>query len=116
MVASLATFFSLVCHELGHVAAAIVEGVKVKAIGLCLKGSYIIREQSPEPLEEAIIACGGLGFNFVLAVLAWPYWRWLALLNLVLFISNALPFRGSDGQRLLGCLRKCRNAALNGQA
>ena len=116
IAASLAAFFSLACHELGHVAAAIVEGVKVKAIGLCLKGSYIIREQSPEPLEEAIIASGGLGFNFVLAILAWPYWRWLGLLNLVLLVSNALPFEGSDGQRLLACLRKWRDAALNGQA
>jgi Zn-dependent protease len=104
IVASFATLFSLACHELGHVAAAFAEGVKVKRIGICLKGTYIVREQSPEPLEEAIIATGGLGCNLLLAAIAWPYWRWLGLLNLVLFVSNALPFAGSDGQRVLRSL------------
>ncbi len=105
IVASLATFLSLACHEVGHIAAAVVEGVRVKGIGLCLKGSYIVRERSPEPLKEAIIATGGLGINLLLAVTAWPYWQWLGLLNLVLFVANALPFEGSDGQRVLRSLR-----------
>ncbi len=108
LVAGIAMFFSLGCHEAGHLAAAVAEGVKVKRIGLCLKGSYIIREQSADPLEEAIIASGGLGLNLLLAVLAWPYWPWLAVLNLVLFVSNALPFNGSDGQRLLRCIKKMK--------
>ncbi len=104
MVAGLATGFSLACHEMGHIAAALAEGVEVKRIGLCLKGSYIVREQSSEPLVEAIVSAGGLACNFVVAIIAWPHWPWLSLLNFVLFVSNALPFHGSDGQRILRCL------------
>jgi membrane-associated protease RseP (regulator of RpoE activity) len=40
----LSIFASIALHELAHVLAAVVLGVKVKRFGLCWRGVYIVRE------------------------------------------------------------------------
>lgn len=79
-------------------------GVRVVAIGLCFKGSYLRRSESAHAWSELLIA--GAGPVFSLFLYAWlregaPVVRWVATLNLVLAISNLLPLPGSDGQRML---------------
>jgi Zn-dependent protease len=94
---------SLLLHEVGHLAMAQSLGVRVQAIGVCLKGAYLCRSKSQEPLFELLIAAAGPAANFLLF-----FWlrdgnsvaKWVALLNLVLALSNLLPIQSSDGLRI----------------
>ena len=102
---------SLIVHEIGHLAMAQWLGVRVKAIGLCLKGAYVCRSSSPEPLSELLIAAAGPAAN--LLVFLWlrdgnAVAKWVSLLNLVLAISNLLPIRSSDGHRIANSWRALR--------
>jgi Zn-dependent protease len=100
---------SLVAHELGHLIAAQLRGVRVKAIGLCLKGAYIRRTDSQIAMTELVIASAGPLANLLLFLLLrskYPVLSWVAELNLILAISNLLPIRGLDGHRILTSLRQ----------
>lgn len=100
---------SLLWHEVGHLAMAQALGVPVKAIGLCLKGAYLRRSESLKPASELLIAAAGPAANFLLYL-----WfrdgdlvlRWVALLNLVLAVSNLIPLKGTDGARICRSLRR----------
>ena len=102
---------SLVVHEIGHLAMAQSLGVRVKAIGLCLKGAYLRRSMSHKPLFELLIASAGPAANLLLY--AWfrdgnSLARWVALLNLVLAVSNLLPIPHSDGSRILNSWKELK--------
>lgn len=100
---------SLVVHELGHLMAAQLAGVRVKAIGLCLKGAYIRRTDSRIAWTELGIAIAGPAVNLLMFLLLrnnHPLLSWVGQLNLVLGISNLLPIRGLDGHRILTSLRQ----------
>ncbi|MDT8067301.1 MAG: hypothetical protein ROO76_03965 [Terriglobia bacterium] len=99
---------SLLLHELGHLAMAQALGVRVKAIGMCLKGAYLRRQRSPRARNELLIAASGPLANLVLY-----FWlrdgdlvlQWVALMNLVLAGSNLIPIPGTDGARILESVR-----------
>jgi Zn-dependent protease len=103
------TAASLLLHECGHALTARWLGVRVQEVGVCLKGPYIRRERALDARQEAVIALGGPMVNAFLAVEVWRVGGglgcWLALFNLVLLVSNLLPFPGSDGQRILSSLQ-----------
>lgn len=94
---------SLLLHEAGHLAMAQALGVRVRAVGLCLKGAYLHRSDSRSAVSELLIALAGPAVSFLLyaslrkgdAIL-----QWVAILNLVLAISNLIPLPGTDGARI----------------
>lgn len=97
------TVASLLLHECGHLLAARILGVKVREMGVCLRGPYIRRESARTPLDEATIAMSGPMMNALISAALWTVpgvGHWLAIYNLVLFISNLLPLPGSDGKRI----------------
>ncbi len=102
---------SLLLHELGHLAMAQALGVRVKAIGMCLKGAYLRRQRSPMAKNELLIAASGPLANLLLYL-----WirdgnlvlRWVALMNLVLAGSNLIPIPGTDGARILQSVKELR--------
>jgi Zn-dependent protease len=96
---------SLVLHELGHAALAWAYGVKVKGIGLGLGGAYTRRERSGRRMVEAQSALAGPAVNFMLFAgfhyLGGNLGNWVAMANLVLALSNLLPFPPCDGWKLI---------------
>ncbi len=102
LLLGLLTLVSLLMHECGHLLAARASGVKVREIGLCLRGSYIRRESARAPLDDAAIALSGPLVNALIAAALWTapgVGHWLAIYNLVLAASNLVPLPGSDGWR-----------------
>ncbi len=105
---------SLLLHELGHLAMAQALGVRVKAIGMCLKGAYLRRQRSPMARTELLIAASGPLANLLLYL--WfrdgdMVLRWVALMNLVLAGSNLIPVPGTDGDRICESLQMLRSGA-----
>ena len=96
------TLASLLLHECGHLLVAWAAGVKVREIGLCLRGSYIRREPARTPFDEVAIALSGPLVNALIAVALWGVpgvGHWLMIYNLILAISNLVPLPGTDGRR-----------------
>jgi Zn-dependent protease len=91
---------SLLLHELGHAATARVLGVNVKAMGLCVLGSYIRRAAANDG-RDAVIALAGPLISLALAGLLWPLAPWLASANVIVALSNLIPMSGTDGCRAL---------------
>jgi Zn-dependent protease len=110
-VAALCFFASLLAHEAGHIVIARAAGVRISAVGLCMRGAYLRRERAQNGMIELCISAAGPLVNLLLAIWLWdphPVMRWLAQINLALFIINMLPIGSSDGQRILGTLRQLR--------
>jgi Zn-dependent protease len=105
----------LLIHEVGHATAARAYGVPISAIGLCSKGSYILRAKSAG-VAEVMIAAAGPCVNLTVAALLWVFAPHTALLdflflvNAVLGLSNLLPIRGADGARILAAALPSRRA------
>ncbi|MES2221049.1 MAG: site-2 protease family protein [Acidobacteriota bacterium] len=104
LLLGLLTLASLLLHELGHLLVAWASGVKVREIGLCLRGSYIQRERASTTIDECAIAFGGPLVNLLVAAALWGLpgvGHWLMIYNFILAISNLVPLPGTDGRRLL---------------
>jgi Zn-dependent protease len=91
---------SVVLHEAAHLVTAVALKVKVKHVGLSLRGPYIVRE-SGTPVENTLISLAGPGINLILCILfyhaAWTF----GFVNGFLSLFNLLPFiPSSDGQRV----------------
>jgi Zn-dependent protease len=107
---------SLLFHEIGHLLMAQLLGVRVRAVGLCLKGAYLHRSDSGSAISEMLIAMAGPSVNLLLyaclkngdAML-----RWVAVLNLVLAVSNLVPLSGTDGARIYQSLQSLRRGGPN---
>ena len=103
---------SILLHEIGHLLMAQVLGVKVRSVGFCFKGAYLQRSDSGSATSELLIAVAGPLVNLLLYACLQngdAMLRWVAILNLVLAISNLVPLRGTDGARIyqsLQCLRR----------
>ena len=105
---------SLLIHEAGHLFAARLCGVRVKAIGFCLKGAYLRRKDSKRAGAELLIAiCGPLASLLMFLILRGdlPVLHWVAQLNLVVALSNLLPIPSTDGARIVRSLAALLAAA-----
>lgn len=108
----------LLAHELAHAVVARRNGVEVDDIVLWLLGGVArLRTEAPTPLAELRIAAAGpltslaLGVGF--ALIAWlgglagapglvvEALAWLAVINVLLALFNAVPAAPLDGGRLL---------------
>ncbi|HEX4286328.1 MAG TPA: hypothetical protein VHZ28_14645 [Terracidiphilus sp.] len=92
---------AMMFHELGHLIAAPLVGVKIKAVGFTWKGLYTVREQGPPKLNLLISLAGPLTNLALLAL--WPLSRKFGLANLCFAFFNLLPIEGSDGERVWKC-------------
>lgn len=102
---------AMVLHEMGHLVTALALGIRVKSVGFCWKGAYIVREPGP-PLKSMLVSLAGPLTNLVLLLL-WPQARAFGIANLCFAFFNLLPIQGSDGERILNACeqihRKCES-------
>lgn len=96
---------AMVLHEFGHLATSLMIGIKVKSVGLCMKGMYIVREAG-SPAKNLLISLAGPLTNVALVLLFWNVSTKFALANLCLAICNLAPVKGTDGDRALVCLEQ----------
>lgn len=97
-------------HELAHVAAARIIGVRVYQVGMSRKGPFIRRDAGTTG-QNLTITLAGPGVNLLLALVSYRISPAFALSNLVLGVSNLLPFASSDGSRALNLLTTMRQKA-----
>ena len=93
---------AMVLHEFGHLVTSLMVGVRVKSVGLCMKGMYVVREAGT-PAKNLLVSLAGPLTNVALILLFWHTSRTFVLANLCLAICNLAPVRGSDGDRALYC-------------
>lgn len=105
---------AMALHEIGHLYAAFAVGLKVKRVGLGWKGMYTVREVG-SPAKNAAVSLAGPAANLVLMAF-WPWSPIFGLANLCCGASNLLPIPGSDGRRILRCVREMREADTVAQA
>jgi Zn-dependent protease len=98
-------FSAMVLHEFGHLATSLMIGIKVKSVGLCMKGMYIVREAG-SPAKNLLVSLAGPLTNVALVLLFWNISPKFVLANLCLAICNLAPVKGSDGERALVCLQQ----------
>ena len=96
---------AMVLHEAGHLVISLIVGVKVKSVGLCMKGMYIVREAGP-PAKNLLVSLAGPLTNVALLFLFWHVSQTFALANMCLAICNLVPIRGSDGDRAWTCVEE----------
>lgn len=99
---------AMVLHEIGHLCVAQALGLKVKHVGLTWKGMYTVREAGPPEINLQVSLAGPLT-NLALIPL-WAMSPTFGLATLVVGICNLLPISGSDGRRVLNCMREMREA------
>jgi stage IV sporulation protein FB len=94
-------------HEIAHIAAAKTIGVRIYQVGMTRKGPFIRRESGTTG-QNLTITLAGPAVNLLLALILYRISPGFALGNLVLGVSNLLPFRFSDGSRALSLLTTLR--------
>jgi stage IV sporulation protein FB len=98
---------AMVLHECGHVAAAVVLGIRIKRVGLQWnKGVFTVRE-SGTVHQNLLIALAGPSVNLLL-IATEPWFPVFSLANFCYALANMLPIEGSDGFRVAGCWRQIR--------
>lgn len=106
-------------HEGGHILAAMLIGAgEISLPRAVLTGLRIRPGRILSYKEEAVVALGGPLINLVLFLLLLPLCRYgeyvsaLAAISLLTALSNLIPIRGFDGQRILiGLLSRGLSAA-----
>jgi Zn-dependent protease len=95
----------MVLHEMGHVVTSLMVGIRVKSVGLCMKGMYIVREAGT-PMKNLLISLAGPLTNVALILIFYRVSPTFTLANLCLAVCNLAPVKGSDGDRVLTCLHQ----------
>ncbi len=95
---------AMALHETGHLITSLAVGLKVKGVGLCLKGFYIVREAGT-PSKNLLVTLAGPLTNIALLIIFWHASSVFTLANMCFAICNLAPVKGSDGDRALDCLR-----------
>jgi Zn-dependent protease len=103
-------FAAMVLHEFGHLVTSWMVGVKVKSVGLCMKGMYVVREAG-SPTKNMLVSLAGPLTNVALILLFWNVSTTFTLANLCFAICNLAPIRGSDGDRALACFEQIQREA-----
>ena len=101
---------AMALHEAGHLAGALMLGIKVRNVGFRWKGMYTVREPG-SPAKNLLVSLAGPMTNVVLMV----FWYWsptFGLANLCFALFNLLPFEGADGERVLKCWREMQKRRL----
>ncbi len=102
---------AIVLHEIAHLLVASSLGIRIKQIGLSWKGPYIVREPGA-PYANLCVALAGPTLNLILAITCWRSAHQFAIVNLVLGVSNILPFvPGGDGRHAMAAIRRLRASA-----
>jgi Zn-dependent protease len=96
---------AMVLHEFGHLVTSLMVGIKVKSVGMCMKGMYIVREAG-SPMKNMLVSLAGPLTNVALILLFWHVSTTFTLANLCLAICNLAPVRGSDGDRAWTCFEQ----------
>jgi Zn-dependent protease len=96
---------AMVLHEFGHLATSLMVGIKVKSVGMCMKGMYIVREAG-SPMKNMLVSLAGPLTNVALLLLFWHVSTTFALANLCFAICNLAPVKGSDGERAWTCFEQ----------
>jgi Zn-dependent protease len=94
-------------HEIAHIAAAKTIGVRVYQVGISWKGPFIRRDEGTTG-QNLTITLAGPGISLLLALISYRISPGFALSNLVLGVSNLLPFQSSDGSRALSLITNIR--------
>ena len=94
---------AMALHETGHLLTSLMVGVKVKGIGLRMKGIYIVREAGT-PVKNLLVSLAGPLTNVALLLLFWHASETFVLANMCFAVCNLAPVKGSDGDRALDCL------------
>ena len=94
---------AMLLHETGHIAVALVCGVKVKKVGVSRTGLYTIREPGPKWANLCVSLAGPLS-NLLLAMALRDVLPNFAWVNLIACIYNLLPIPHSDGRRIMDLL------------
>jgi Zn-dependent protease len=97
---------AMLFHELGHLIAAPLVGIKIKRVGLTWKGLYTLREHGTAE-RNLLVSLAGPLMNLALLAL-WPLWPKLGLANFCFAFFNILPIEGSDGERVWKCWRQMK--------
>ena len=105
----LATFFSAAVHEIGHITAAVLLGVRLRAIEFDFLGARLYPEGLlPSYRAEAILAAAGPLFSLLLALFCvghcGAFFEATLAATLSFAIFNLLPILDFDGGRVLFCL------------
>jgi Zn-dependent protease len=90
---------SVICHELGHIAAAKLLGVRIKRIGINWIGPYVVRERSSKRAVNVAVSLAGIGANLLLAGGCWA--TNFGVANVIV----ALVCGGPDIWNAIGALR-----------
>ena len=104
-----AALIAVAMHEGAHAATAALLGIKVKRVGINWRGPYIVRETGSVGQNLTITLAGPL-MNLSLLLL-WIPFPVFGMVNLVLAVTNLLPFKSSDGARAFACLRQLLGTA-----
>ena len=96
---------AMVLHEFGHLVTSLMVGVKVKSVGLCMKGMYVVREAGT-PAKNLLVSLAGPLTNVALLLIFWHKSETFALANMCLAICDLAPVRGSDGDRAWTCIEQ----------
>jgi Zn-dependent protease len=97
-------------HELAHLAAARAIGVRIYQVGISRRGPFVRRDPG-SAWQNLMITLAGPSINLLGALLLCRISSGFALSNLVLGITNLIPFPSSDGSRALSLLTTMRNRA-----
>jgi Zn-dependent protease len=98
---------AMVLHECGHIAAALMLGVRVKNVGIRWnKGLFTVRERGSH-FQNLLIATAGPLVN-LLMVGTEPWLPLFSMANFCYALANMLPIDGSDGFRVAECWREIR--------
>jgi Zn-dependent protease len=92
-------------HELAHAAVSECCGLPVKGLRFSWGSIGIVRPVG-RPAANLFVSLAGPAMSLLVAWLAWPHFRTFGLANLLIGALNLLPMRGSDGGRVLGCLKR----------
>ena len=101
---------AMILHEFGHLVTSLMVGIRVKSVGLCLKGMYIVREAG-SPMKNLLISLAGPLTNVALILIFWGRSETFVLANFCLAVCNLAPVKGSDGDRVLRCLQEMQRPA-----
>jgi Zn-dependent protease len=96
---------AMVLHEVGHVVTSLIVGIRVKSVGLCMKGMYVVREAGT-PMKNLLISLAGPLTNVALMLIFHHISPTFTLANLCLAVCNLAPVKGSDGDRALACFQQ----------